>query len=201
MGQDLLEQGKFPTYFTGQSYGLSTIEALISSVAIFLFGLKDWGIKLGALTIWITGCIFFYKSLVNLNQEKKTTALILTLILTTCPTWIFWALKMRGGYLSAFLLSNILLYWITKKPQNWKFRQGLIIGVSLTLISQFQQLWLLGIIAILAYYILSHKQYKSLIPITLGAIIGLIPFLILKSQQRIVWDPNLLQPFDSFIIW
>ena len=50
MGLDALD-GHFPVYFSGQNYGLSTLEALLVSLGVLIFGTSMLAVKLPMLAL------------------------------------------------------------------------------------------------------------------------------------------------------
>ncbi|MCT4624043.1 MAG: hypothetical protein N4A46_10510, partial [Schleiferiaceae bacterium] len=189
MAIDFIENGKFPGYFAGQHYGLSTIEVLTSAFSFQIFGIQDWAQKLSTFVIWVIGLIYFYKALTHIQPKHWKMALLISLLLAWAPTWLYWSMKARGGYVSAFCAVSVLLFLITK-PQP-KSSNYIFIGVLFSLISQFQLLFCLGVIPLILYKTVHQWKNKSwLIPIS-----GIVTMLMLypaKIAQVNIWNPSLL---------
>jgi hypothetical protein len=196
MASDWLKGGEFPIYFIGQQYGLSTLEACTAGLFFSIFGMTDWALKLSSLTIWLTGVVFFYKALIQYKPQKKQIASIVSFILVTAPTWLYWGMKSRGGYVSAFMFSAILLFLITKQNEQWSNPRSIAIGACLALISQFQSLWIISILPVSVYFILNSKQLSQLKFIAVGFLGTLLPLVLIKFKQPTVWKPHLLR-FDN----
>ena len=200
MASDWLKGGAFPTYFTGQQYGLSTLEAGIAALFFFVFGMSDWALKLSSLSIWLTGAVFFYKALAQFKPDKKNIAFIVTLILVTAPTWLYWGMKSRGGYISAFAISSVLLFILTKKG-TWSNPRAIAIGVCFALISQFHSLWIISILPVAAYFIFKPELFPQLKFILVGFLGVLLQLLLIKFKQPNIWNPHLLRFDNEPIAW
>ena len=200
MANDWLNGRPFPTYFIGQQYGFSALEACTAGLFFSLFGMTDWALKLSSLAIWLTGIVFFYKALVQFKPDKKNLAFIVSLILVTAPTWLFWAMKSRGGYISAFTFSAVLLFLITKK-EIWSNPRAIAVGGSFALISQFQSLWLISLLPVGLYFIFKSGQLAQLKFIIVGFLGTLLPLLLLKFKQPNIWNPNILRFDNDPLTW
>lgn len=157
-------QGKeLPVYFWGQRYGFSLIEELAILPFYAICGVSAISVKLGMLLLWTLGIIFFYKALLHINNENKTTALLITLLFIATPAWALWSMKARGGYLTAHLLSAIVLYLTFHRQYSQKVFTYILTGILLYFIYESQVFWLVGLAPLLFYkIILRDKSLKSL---------------------------------------
>src|SRR6202012_4146749 len=111
MAKHLME-GHVAVFFYGQSYGFTLAESAMISLFSYFNGLNDHSVKLAMLTLWTIGIIFFYKTCKEiLLPNNKYAAWLMTLLFIFLPAWAVWSMKARGGYLTAFPLSAILLWY------------------------------------------------------------------------------------------
>ena len=182
-----------PFFFYGQSYGFSFIEVAIIRLFYWFFGVTDISIKLAMLTLWTVGIVFFYKTLKQFEHQKnKWAPLLVTCIFIFAPAFAIWSMKARGGYLTAFLISSVVIYLMSHRTWNKKLITAFIIGFSVSIIYQSQALWLAGVIPILVYYLFNTKHFKHAITLFSGLIIGLIIFHFLKEGLSTYWSPSVL---------
>lgn len=201
MAQDCIERGTFPTYFIGQQYGLSTLEVASASLTFTLFGMEDWAQKISSLLIWLPGVIFFYKFLLQLNPKEQALAFVICAILVSAPTWLYWGMKSRGGYISAFSWSAFLLMVMTQKKVPWSNPRAVLIGAGLGLLSQFHLLWLLSLLPISFYFIVKTKQWQQLKFLGVGLFGSLLFLFLVKFKQTVIWNPSLLYFDKSPLDW
>lgn len=180
-----------PYFFYGQSYGFSFFEVGVIRVFYWIFGISDISIKLAMLSLWTMGILFFYKTLKEITSKKNSwIPLLLTLILIFSPAWAIWSMKARGGYLTAFLFSFIIIYLISHKKWKTNLFASFIIGLATTLIYQSQALWLAGLLPILGYHIFQNK--KNSISLSVGLLVGISIFYLLKTNLPTYWSPQIL---------
>lgn len=192
MAKHLLEGKEFSLYFWGQSYGFSLIETSIIALNYFIFGISDYTVKISMLILWAIGVIFLYKTFVHLNHEKKWLAMLLIIAFIFTPAWAVWSMKARGGYLTSFVLSSIVLYiLINPKIRKSIFVWG-ILALFLVMVYESQPLFLVGLIPIFAYYLLQSKKLINLWVSLLIIVVLSILFYFLKMSISDYWKPVVL---------
>lgn len=177
-------------FFWGQNYGLTIIEVLFIIPFYLVLGINTIAVKTGMLVLWSIGVVFLYKTMLRINNSNKLLALILTSVLILCPAWIYWAMKARGGYISAFALSSVTLYILFSNKQ---FRlKYLLIGVITYLIYEAQPFWIAGVLPLVAYRLFQNK--KQAMPFIAGLVAMGIIFFLLKQNISSIYSP----PLSSF---
>lgn len=184
---------EFPLYFYGQSYGFTLLEVLFSIPLSAVLGLSTFSIKASMLIMWLTGAVFFYKTLQAINSNHKYLPLILTLLLVSSPAWAVWSMKIRGGYLTAFMLSPIVTWLLFDKRVNYKTWVYPVAGVLLAIVYEAQMLWVVALAPVLFYVLVfnTRKVNTALLLLSGGVILfalhrykaGLLPNYPLKAQD------------------
>ncbi len=191
MAKHFSEGKDIPWFFYGQSYGFSFIEVVFISIFYPLAGVSDIAVKLAMLLMWTIGIIFFYKTLKIADQENnKWAAFLITLIFIFLPSWAIWSMKARGGYLTAFLFTNITTYLLFIKNTKRGPLIFFIVGLLLTIIYQSQPLWLMGLLPVAVYQLFSNKQIRLLIYTLSGTTIGIFIFYLIKKDISNFWHPD-----------
>lgn len=141
MAKHLYDGKDVPLYFYGQQYGFSLIEELFILPFYVAMGMTGMAVKLAMLSLWTIGVVFFYKTLCRFNTRYIWLSFLLTILLIVSPAWTEWSMKARGGYVSAFTLSAIALYWLTDtgKKKLWYYA---VVGLLLVLVYECMPLWL-----------------------------------------------------------
>jgi hypothetical protein len=179
MGNHLLKGQNFPTFFYGQTYGFSTLEAILVAGGIYCWGITAAAIKLPMLLLYLF-CLWALFAFV----EKKSgvfTAFFFVLLFATEPSWLSWAMKARGGYLTALLLGFVLIYrW---QQPSISSRQWVVNGLMLGLLFHCHLFWFIGWFPAAIYY------QRNLSPKH-----KLISFSSTSMTLALLWLVGLLQP-------
>jgi len=187
MAKHLLEGKELPLYFYGQSYGFSFIELLFIAVFYFLFGISAMSVKLAMLCLWTIGVLFFYKALRQINAPDSFTPLLISLVLALLPAWAIWSMMARGGYLTAFTLSNICLFMLFRQSKQNAFFSFLIPGFLCVLIYESHALWLPGIIPVIVYVLWKQKKIKPVLFAGSGFLIATVLFYFSRIRLSTFW--------------
>ncbi len=186
--------GKDIVFFSyGQQYGFSLIESSVIALYYALFHAGDIAVKLAMLTMWVSGTVFLYKALVNINTGGKWQPLFIILLFVLCPSMAVWSMKAWAGYLTSFLLSTIAIFLLFHKTMASKNITWLLISMILVIIFKSQPLFLPGLLPFLVYAFYKNFSFKKI-----GfAIAGIIPpalfFLSLKKHSGYT---HTAAPFD-----
>jgi hypothetical protein len=191
MAKHLMEGSHIAVFFYGQSYGFTLVESAMISLFSLFGGLNEHSIKLAMLALWTIGIIFFYKTCKEIIfRDNKVAAWLLTLMFIFLPAWAVWSMKARGGYLTAFPLSAILLWYLLSdyKKSFWGYS---LTGVLLAIIAYSQPLWLPGLLPFLFYcwYHEGHKLY-SFKAFTIGNLVAIGIFTLLQRHTANYWSPK-----------
>jgi len=191
MAKHLMEGSHVAVFFYGQSYGFTLVESGIIAIFSFFNGLNDHSVKLAMLTLWTLGIIFFYKTCKEIIfTNNKLAAWLITLMFIFLPAWAVWSMKARGGYLTAFPLSAILLWYLLSDYKK-SFLGYSLTGILLAVIAYSQPLWLPGLLPFLFYcwYHEGHKLY-SFKAFTIGNLSTIGIFTLLQRHTANYWSPK-----------
>ena len=190
MANHWMNNGEFPLFFQGQQYGLSTFEVLFTSMFNFFIEPQDVALKWGALTVWLIGLIFGYLAKIRIRPKQKDLALILILILAVCPTWLFWGMKARGGYITAFTITSLSVYISTFQNSNWKW---ILCGLSMGILAQANMLFFLGIFAYMIVKTIETQKRRYIGSFVISLVSVFAIFIPIKKSLPDVWSPELIQ--------
>ncbi|MEQ9188562.1 MAG: hypothetical protein RLP15_12575 [Cryomorphaceae bacterium] len=182
-----VEDGIFYWIFPGQKYGLIFPELLAALPAVLLGGITPFTIKVPQLLWFVLGVYFLF-----LMAKHKTTPVLawtLAIMLVTCTTWFLWGIRIRGGYVPAFALSNLLIYLAVCKYRS-TLLFSLMMGVGLGLLFHLHPLWSLGT----AFFALAAMNRDALNPrLALTLIAGICLAWIpphLAQPDYLFYDPQ-----------
>jgi len=184
----------FPFYFWGQSYGFSWIEVGAAALAIKFFGVSIFSLKVPMLFLWTSGCAFFYCALSQ--WTTRSYSFWMTCLFIFSPSWMGWSMRARSGYISAFLLTTIVLFLIAHNWRPLKKRTCLFIGILLGFIFFSQPVFLLGVVPLLVYVISKEEKFKNIL-ICMAGFIGvfILGKVMLYFQSNIdYWKPAWFRP-------
>ena len=179
MGNHLLKGQNFPTFFYGQTYGFSTLEAVMVAGGIYCWGITAAAIKLPMLLLYLF-CLWALFAFI----EKKSgvfIAFLLVFLFAAEPSWLTWAMKARGGYLTALLLGFVLIYrW---QQQSSSSLQWVLNGFLLGLLFHCHLFWFIGWLPAAVYYQrkISPKDKR-------------ISLFSTSITMALIWLVGLLQP-------
>lgn len=149
----------FQFYFWGQDYGFSLIEILFILPFYALFGISTISVKIAMLSLWTIGCIFLFKIIEFVTKNDKKLAFLLTILFISLPAWGAWSMKARGGYLTSFAASNLLIYLIfTRKTSPFLY---ISTGILLMLISESQPFWLVWVLPLVVFQLLKTRKLTN----------------------------------------
>lgn len=192
MGLDVLE-GNFPIYFYGQNYGFSIIEAVLISIGVLIFGTTMLAIKLPMLLLWSGSASLMALTIFKLTKKNKLVTALFVAVLILSPTWLVWSMKARGGYLTSFFFTSLILYLLVQFKNKTSLLAWISIGVSLALVYEAQPIWLPCLLPIIGYYIWKQdggiaEKAKSAGVFAVSAGIPLAAFAFIKSTIESTWS-------------
>lgn len=189
MAQDLLAGTRFPFYFYGQNYGLSTFEVLSTAAFEAVLGPGTWTLRLGGLFLFSLGITFVIRSLRGYSLPRWLM-ISLAVLMVSFPTWYLWGSMVRGGYVTAFLFVSVIFYCIFRmKPSRW---QLFWIGAAAAIAFESHFLILLSFIPILAWWLFGQERYWKKIAFILTVFIAVVAlFRFFGYVDTVFWEaPN-----------
>ena len=159
MAKHIAEGREFPFYFWGQSYGFCWVEAGLVAIAIKLFGVSLFALKMPMLILWTFGCVFFYAAMAQWTH--RIYGFWITCLLIFSPAWMGWSMRARAGYITAFLLSTIVLFVLAQSGGQSLKKRATWIGILLGFIFFAQPIYLLGLLPLLFYLLFKQKDFKG----------------------------------------
>ncbi len=197
MTNQFLSGDGIPFFFYGQSYGFSFIEMLFISPFYGVFGMTDIAVKLGMLLLFVVGVYYLFRTFKSYDDSKyQLVSWMLILFFILNPAFAVWAMKARGGYLTAFVLCSILIYLFTKKSELSTVQKTLV-GIIPIIIFQAQPLFLAGLIPLILVYCIRNSSVKNWTYWSAGALASMFIFLAIKWNSSNYWSPEILD-FENF---
>jgi hypothetical protein len=197
MSKHLSKGEEIPVFFYGQSYGFSFIEISMISATYFFLGISDISVKLSMLILWTIGIVFFYLTLKHIGFINNAwLPLIITLVFVFLPSYAVWSMKARGGYLTAFALFTVYTYLIFNKKINKVPISLFICGLLIVLIYYSQALWIVGLIPLIIYQVISIRGLRLNLAFFAGGFAGIIAFNFLISNIYNYWSPTSINLSD-----
>ncbi len=193
MAKHLYDGKAFPLYFYGQRYGFSLVEELFILPFYATMGMTGLAVKLAMLSLWTTGVVFTYKTLLKLSKAGSVLPMLLTILLIVCPAWTEWSMKARGGYLTAFTLSAILVYWLLDDERKLQPQHYLLMGLLMALLYESMPLWVPLPGMLLLYRLVKDFSVARLLSVVVTIV---LPLVILAIHKQSLYefhkpDPNL----------
>ena len=187
----------WPVFFYGQAYGLSIVEAGAGALLFALLGVSDLALRIAMLALWSGGWIGFFLTLRRLDETRASTALAALLLL--CPAWGTWSLLARGGYVTAFLLTHLLLWALVALRHERDARPSALLGMGagLALLALAQPIWLLAFAPFLARLVWNHRRPYHLGLLAAGALLTLGAVTLASAgAHSAAWSPDLFRDRD-----
>ncbi|HZJ41870.1 MAG TPA: hypothetical protein VFD51_02550 [Patescibacteria group bacterium] len=167
MINDFINNGQWPLFFYGQNYGLVFFEVLLSAIVSLFFGINIFTMKATMLIFWLGSIVVLYYVAKKI-LKSRSWAFLTTILISSIPVWLDWSIKARGGYLTAFLLSNIVIYLSLLKKTRLRI---IFISLFLVIIYYAQPLWLVILLPFVVYYLIDRFKLNNLIAFLLSGII------------------------------
>lgn len=188
MAKHFTEGKDIPFFFYGQQYGFAFIEVLAISVGYLLVGISGVVVKLSVLALWIVGVLSLYRAMVRMDGGRRKTAFIAILLLVLAPTWAAWSMKARGGYITAFMLSSVILWLLS--GDGHKRIVWLLTGVLSVFIFYSQPLWLPGLLPFVVYALLRRRGVRNLLWLMVGMLPAIVFFIMIRPDVQGGWHPH-----------
>ena len=197
MAKHVSEGQSLPVFFQGQCYGLSLFEVATGSLFFHHFGTSAITLKTAMLLLWGLGWIFFVLAINTFTDLRSTFVAGCLLIL--CPAWSAWSMMARGGYVTAFLLTNLCLWIFACLYQEKPPKIGLyaILGICLGFLFLAQPIAFLSFSPFVVVLIHRHWRVSTVLVLTSSIIatIALI-FWATAGELSCYWSPNVFYNSD-----
>ncbi len=202
MAKHMAEGKEFPFYFWGQSYGFSTLEAGAVAIAIKLFGINLYSLKIPMLVLWSLGCVFFYLALSIWTSRLYGFGISILLILS--PAWMGWSLRARAGYVTAFLLTNLALFLTARYGRSMTKTVSCWLGLLAGFIFYAQPAFVLGLLPIVLYLLWQQRGVKQVLMVVVGfmAVFVLGKIMIYVQGNTSFWKAHWFRvdPFMDYLV-
>lgn len=173
---------ELPLFFWGQQYGFSLIECLFILPFYAVLGINTLAIKLAMLSLWTTGVVMLYKVLRLFAGNNLWVPFLLTVLFIFLPAWAVWSMKARGGYLTAFVCSNLLIYLLYHprlKKTIWKY---IVMAILLSIIYEAQRFWFAGLMPLVLYRLYKEKDLLKAAALLVCTGLCFLLFFFYKQQ-------------------
>lgn len=198
MTKHLYDGRELPLYFYGQRYGFSLIEELFILPFYAMMGMTGLAVKLAMLSLWTIGVVFLYKTFYRINTSYSWVPLVLTIIFILSPAWTEWSMKARGGYVSAFTLSSVIIYLLTNTKVK-SYGYYILIGFLMVLVYECMPLWLPLPMLLFAYKLKSDFDVKKVILFIIAVLMPEILLHIYKSGLYSVHETDKILPISDWL--
>ena len=142
------------------------------------------------LILWTIGCCFYYRATAFLTN--KTFAFMIITMFVLSPAWMVWSTKARSGYITAFLLSSIVIFLITRRERPIGLKTWACIGALSGLIYFSQPSFALMIFIFIVFALWERKCWNSIASCLIGliSIVILAKVMLLFQRNNDFWQPN-----------
>src|ERR1035437_533477 len=184
MAKHIVDGKEFPVFFTGQNYGFSLIENIFGAIGFKLFGIGAITLRVSLLVIWSIGILFFFRTFLLLTTKRN--AFLITLLMVLIPAWALGSMKARGGYITAFTFTAIVIYLIIKLKESSGYLLSVILGLITGIIYLSRPFWLPGLVPVFFYLYIYKKNFKQilvLVPCVIITIIVINKLFITPSNE------------------
>jgi hypothetical protein len=154
--QDFLNHHHLQLFLYGQNYGFVLFEVLWSSIISYFFGINIFSMKIAMLLFWLASMVILYYIGKKIFISRRW-AILAVFLVSFMPVWFDWATKARIGYLTALLLSNIIILLTLSKKNTIRI---ITIGLSLIFIYYAQPLYLVIVAPFIIYYFFKGFSFK-----------------------------------------
>jgi hypothetical protein len=187
MAKHVAEGRAFPLFFAGQHYGFSAVETTLAAAAFNVFGAGPIVLKLSMLGLWSLGAIFLALALEAAVGRARAVAIVVLLALS--PAWAVWSMKARGGYVTAFTATAVLLWIVGRVDARRQWRSWLAAGALTAVIYAAQPLWLPGALVFASTGLVLSRRWSNALVYAAAALA--LALLLRTSGGPALWNPNL----------
>jgi hypothetical protein len=188
MAKHTAEGKEFPIFFYGQNYGLSLFEVLAGACSFQVLGFGTVPLKLAMLALWMVGVALYFAALSPISGDRKS--FWMTLLLVLMPAWAIFSMKARGGYITAFSITAIILFLLVSDVRMSRRRTWFVTGLLTALVYFSQALWLPGVLPIIVYLLVRNRNISGAISWASGiAIMVVLVWLLAGRNPNAYWTP------------
>jgi len=165
--QDSFNNHYLSLFLNGQSYGFVFLEVIMSVAVSLFFGANIFSLKIAIFIFWLANLVILYYIGKKIFLSRKF-AFLAVLLISFIPVWYDWATKARFGYVSAFLLSDLVILLTLLKKTKVRI---IAISLCLLLIYLVQPLYLVVTAPFVAYYFFNDFKFKDTLFFTFGSLV------------------------------
>ena len=143
------------------------------------------------LVLWTIGCCFYYRA--TAFWTNRIYAFMIVTMFVLSPAWMVWSMKARSGYITAFLLSSIVIYWISRQEKFIDLKIWACMGILLGLIYFSQPSFAPLILIFIVFMFWERKSWKGISSCLIG-LISIVIFakvMLLFQENSAFWQPDL----------
>jgi len=197
MARQVAAGERLHVFFAGQSYGFSLLEVGSAALLFHLFGVSTVALKVSMMLIWMAGGALLIAAVDRVVGRRA--AWLSLILLAACPAWSEWSLKARGGYLTAFALSGLVIYLYGRLRADRNRHPILtgVLGAAVALVPFAQAVWAPVTLSFLALLFCERRRVHDLAGFAAGAG-GVVILLVLAVmfEPDSVWRPGFTAPAD-----
>ncbi|MBL7717243.1 MAG: hypothetical protein JNL72_00300 [Flavipsychrobacter sp.] len=160
-----------------------------------MFGISTFSVKAAMLFLWAIGVTFFYLTLAQLNTRNKWLPFLITAAFICAPAWFNWALKARGGYITASTCSFVILFLLFHKKLADNKIVYASIGILLSLTYQSHIIFILLPLSFIFYRYLDSKDIRRISYIVIPFVILNVLFYFYKKHLPDTYHMGINNPF------
>jgi len=183
-------QGKgLALFFYGQNYGFSALESLSGALWFALLGASSGALRAAVLLLWAVGGAFLVAAAARLGS--RASAWWALALLATCPAWLEWSMKARGGYVTAFLFFSASV-WLVVRLRGRGGWPWLLLGACCTVVLFAQAFWFPGLLALVGV-LWWERRDAAAAGLWAGRAGTTGVLLLLAAGGSGYWSPGLMQ--------
>jgi hypothetical protein len=155
MGLHVARGREFPMFFYGQQYGLAIVEAPAAALAFLLGGVGPVQLKLAILAVWTAGTCFYYLAFSRVLGGPRS--FWVALLLASIPAWAAASMKAWSGYITAYGVTGLCLYVITRNG-NRGAPPWIVAGALSAVVYFAHALWLPSLVPVVVYFLWTSRR-------------------------------------------
>ncbi len=199
MAKHMLELKAIPWFLYGQSYGFSLVECLAIVPFYAIAGMTTLSVKCAMLLLWTIGIVLLYNAFLEIYTKDKFLPIIVIMIMIFSPAWAVFSMKAYGGYLTAFMLTSVLLYLNFQQTVRKPVIHFAMMGLLSVLIFESQPLWIPGLVPLVFYRLIKENNWRIWLAFLIPLVCAYIPFYIYRSSLVNFYTPPMVQSVSQLL--
>lgn len=191
MAKHVLDGKDIALFFYGQSYGLAIFESLFGALGFAALGIHAASLKLATIALWTIGWIFF--TLAADRFMDRATAFGAAFALVFCAAWGEWSMMARGGYVTAFVLTSIALYFCALTAASTSRTPVIsgLTGATTILIGLAQPIFAVTFLPFVVFLHYARRQSAEIVATIVGALLTVVVVAMTTGAWSDYWSPDL----------